>query len=145
MPAMIDKILSISSYPKLFYGGISLAGTFYVILCSERPGYEDVFFASFHLAPSFYMPGINEYPRDRKIIMETFYKLFVSYINILEMILSSGFSLKKKNIIFYSSWPNHDTIGWNYEHFINRIHFLFSHWKESVLKSPTSFLFIYIE
>ncbi|XP_045778232.1 lipase 3-like isoform X2 [Maniola jurtina] len=59
VPAMVDKILNVTSVPKVMYVGYSMGTTSFFVMMSERPEYNDKIISFVALAPAVYLSNIK--------------------------------------------------------------------------------------
>lgn len=59
LPAFIDFILRKTGHKKLAFSGVSNSGTYFYVLCAERPEYQDKFYGGILFAPLSEAPQLS--------------------------------------------------------------------------------------
>ncbi len=60
LPLWIDYVLNVTRYPDLYYAGFSMGCTYFFVMMSEKPEYNEKVRKMFALGPSVYL---SEYPQ----------------------------------------------------------------------------------
>ncbi|KAF6201466.1 hypothetical protein GE061_003857 [Apolygus lucorum] len=80
LPAFIDFILAATGYPKLVYVGLSLGTTFYFVMCSERPEFQNKIVGSILLMPIGVVPGYGKMSLETLLTMATVDRVMSLYL-----------------------------------------------------------------